>query len=104
MVLTRHQLSKDAELLVLRHEIAVLRRQVGRIRYQPGDRLWLAALSRLVPRRRRDEVFAVTPATLLVWHRRLVACKWDYTSPRRPGPASTVSAVPQVVIRLAHGN
>jgi hypothetical protein len=42
MVLTRHQLSKDAELLVLRHEIAVLRRQIGRVRYQPGDRLWLA--------------------------------------------------------------
>ena len=51
-VLTRHQVSKDAELLALRHENAVLRRQVGRIRYQPGDRLWLAALSRLVPRRR----------------------------------------------------
>jgi putative transposase len=51
-VLSRAQASKDAELLVLRHENAVLRRQVGRVRYQPGDRLWLAALSRLVPRRR----------------------------------------------------
>jgi len=48
-VLARHEASKDAELLVLRHENAVLRRQVGRVRYQPGDRLWLAALSRLVP-------------------------------------------------------
>ena len=70
-VLTRHQVSRDAELLVLRHENTVLRRQVGRVRYEPGDRLWLAALSRLVPRRRWAEVFAVTPATLLVWHRRL---------------------------------
>jgi hypothetical protein len=60
MVLTRHQVSKDAELLVLRHENTVLRRQISRVRYQPGDRLWLAALSRLVPRRRWGEVFAVT--------------------------------------------
>jgi putative transposase len=50
-VLTRHQVSKDAGLRVLRHENAVLRRQVGRVRYQPGDRLWLGALSRLIPRR-----------------------------------------------------
>ena len=67
MVLARHQVSKDAELLVLRHENAVLRRQIGRVRYEPGDRLWLAALSRLVPRRRWGEVFMVTPATLLAW-------------------------------------
>jgi hypothetical protein len=80
-VLTRHEASKDAELLVVRHETAVLRRQIGRVRYEPGDRLWLAALSRLVPRRRCDEVFAVTPATLLAWHRRLASRKWDYTRP-----------------------
>jgi putative transposase len=51
-VLTGHEVSKDAELLVLRHENAVLRRYIGRVHYQPGDRLSLAALSRLVPRRR----------------------------------------------------
>jgi putative transposase len=51
----------------------VLRRQIGRVRYQPADRLWLAALSWLIPRRRWGEVFAVTPPTLLAWHRRLVA-------------------------------
>jgi hypothetical protein len=61
MLLARRQPSTEAELLVLRQENAVLRRQAGRIRYQPGDRLWLAALSRLIPRRRWGEVFAVTP-------------------------------------------
>ena len=54
MVLARREVSKDAELL--RHENAVLRRQVGRVRYQPGDRLWLAALSRLIPRRQWTQV------------------------------------------------
>jgi putative transposase len=87
--------------LVLRHENAVLRRQVGRVRYEPGDRLWLAALSRLVPRRRWDEVFAVTPATLLAWHRRLVARKWDYASRWRPGRPSTAAAIRKLVIRIA---
>jgi putative transposase len=71
---------KDAELLVLRHQNAVLRRQISRVRYQPADRLWLAALSRLIPRQRWAEVFAVTPATVLTWHRRLVTRKWDFTS------------------------
>jgi transposase len=96
--------SKDAELLALRHENAVLRRQVGRVRYQPGDRLWLAALSRLVPRRRWGEVFPVTPATLLAWHRRLVARKWDYSSRRRPGRPPTAAAVRKLVIRIAEEN
>jgi transposase len=103
-VLTGDETSKDVELLVLRHENAVLRRQVGRVRYEPGDRLWLAALSRLVPRRRWGEVFAVTPATLLAWHRRLVARKWDYASRRRPGRPSTAAAIRKLVIRIATEN
>jgi putative transposase len=49
MLLARRQASREAELLVLRHENAVLRRQISRVRYQPGDRLWLAELSRLIP-------------------------------------------------------
>jgi putative transposase len=101
MVLARREVSKDAELLVLRHENAVLRRQISRVRYQPGDRLWLAALSRLIPRRRWGELFAVTPATLLAWHRRLVTRKWDYKSRRRPGRPSTEAAIRKLVIRMA---
>jgi putative transposase len=104
MVLARGEASKDAELLVLRHENAVLRRQISRIRYQPGDRLWLSALSGLIPRRWWGEVFAVTPATLLAWHRRLVAGKWDYASRRRPGRPSTAAAIRKLVIRMAKDN
>ena len=104
IVLTRRQKSKDSELLVLRHENAVLRRQISRVRYQPGDRLWLAALSALIPRRRWDEVFAVTPATLLAWRRRLVTRKWDYTSRRRPGRPSTAAAARRLVIQMATDN
>jgi transposase InsO family protein len=103
-VLSRGQASKDAELLVLRHENAVLRRQIGWVRYQPADRLWLAALSRLVPRHRWGEVFPVTPATLLAWHRRLVARKWDYTSRRAPGRPSTAAAIRKLVIGIATEN
>jgi putative transposase len=104
VALVRGEVSRDAELLVLRHENAVLRRQAGRVRYQPGDRPWLAALSRLIPRRRWSEVFAVTPATLLAWHRRLVARKWDYTSRQRPGRPSTAAAIRTLVIRMATDN
>jgi hypothetical protein len=67
-VLVRREVSKDVELLVLRHESAVLRRQVKRVRYQPDDRIWLSALARLLPRRRWAQVFGVTPETLLRWH------------------------------------
>ena len=104
MVLARQDASKDAELLVLRHQNAVLRRQISRVRYQPAGRLWLAALSRLIPRQRWAEVFAVTPATLLAWHRRLVTRKRDYTNRRRPGRPSTAAAIRKLVIRMATDN
>jgi transposase len=104
-VLVRSDLSKDAELLVLRHENQVLRRQLrGRLRWDHADRLWLAALSRLVSRRRWPKVFPVTPATLLRWHRDLVARKWDYTSRRRPGRPPTGTAVKALIIRMAREN
>src|ERR1017187_9804372 len=104
MVLARREASKDAELLVLRHENAILRRQISRVRYQQADRLWLAALSRLIPRHRWGEVFAVTPGTLLAWHRRLVTRRWDYTSRRRPGRPSPAAAIRKLVIRIATDN
>ena len=63
------------EIAVLRHQLAVLRRQVSRPRYTPTDRMPLAALAKLLPRKRRA-VFLVTPATLLRWHRELIARRW----------------------------
>ena len=104
-VLVRSDLSKDAELLVLRHENQVLRRQLtGRLRWHHVDRLWLAALSRLVSRRRWSEVFPVTPATILRWHRDLIARKWDYASRRLPGRPSTGTSVKTLIIQMAREN
>ncbi|MFE4956097.1 integrase [Streptomyces sp. NPDC056653] len=83
-VLLRRDTAKDAELLVLRHENAVLRRQLsGPVRYEPADRFWLAVLSSLIPRCRWSGVFPVTPGTLLAWHRGLIVGKWDYSDRRR---------------------
>ena len=90
--------------MVLRHENAVLRLQVSRVRYQPTDRLWLAALSRLIPWHYWGEVFAVTPATLLGWHRPLVTRKWNYTNRRRRGGPATAAAIRKLVIRMATDN
>ena len=104
MVLVRRDLDKDAELLILRHENAVLRRQIARVRYTPADRAWLAALSRLLPRCRWAEVFPVTPATILAWHRRLASRRWDYTARRRPGRPPTAPAIKKLVIRMATEN
>ena len=81
--------AKDAELLVLRHENAVLRRRAGRVRYEPGDRVWLAAVARLLPCRRWTGIFPVTPATLLAWHRKLAGNKYDTRKRRKPGRPPT---------------
>jgi putative transposase len=95
---------KNAELLVLRHENAVLRRNAGRVRYDPADRAWFAVLTRFIPRRRWAEAFPVTPATLLAWHRRLAARKYDTSKRRKPGRPATVRSIAQLTIRLAQEN
>src|SRR5258708_884608 len=96
--------AKDAELLVLRHENVVLRRNAGQVRYEPADRAWFAALAQSIPRRRWAGVFPVTPATLLAWHRRLIARKYDTSTRRRPGRPKVVRSIARVAIRLAREN
>jgi len=96
--------AKDVELLVLRHENAVLRRHVGRVRYELADRVWFAALARLLPRRRWAEIFPVMPATLLAWHRKLAGSKYDTSKRRKPGRPPTVPGTGRLVVRLAREN
>ena len=76
-LLVRGDAAKDLEILVLRHQLTVLRRQVPHPRLEPADRALLTAVSRVLPRTRWS-CFFVTPATLLRWHRRLVAGAWTY--------------------------
>ena len=100
----RDDRAKDAELLVLRHENAVLRRHAGRVRCEPGGRVWFAAVARLLPRRHRTGIFPVTPATLLAWHRKLAGRKYDTSKRRKPGRPPTVPGIARLVVRLAREN
>jgi hypothetical protein len=102
VLIGRRDRAKELEILVLRHELSVLRRQAGQPRFEPHDRLLLAALSRMLPRRSWN-AFLVRPETLLRWHRRLVARRWTY--PHRPPGGPPISrGVRELILRLAREN
>ncbi|MFI5634021.1 hypothetical protein ACIA8E_32550 [Streptomyces sp. NPDC051664] len=103
-VLLRRETAKDAELLVLRHENAILRRHVkGGVRHEPAGRFWLAALSSY--RVAAGPPPSQPPGTLLAWYRKLIVRKWDYSArSSRTGRPPTAVALKSLVLRLADEN
>src|SRR6185437_2589089 len=100
-LLARSSASKDAELLVLRQDVAVLRRQNPKPKLDWADRAVMAALIRLLPARLRAHRL-VTPGTILRWHRRLVTRKWTY--PNRTGRPPASAEIAALIERLATEN
>ena len=94
--------AKEIEILVLRHQLAVLRRRTPRPRITWTDRALIAALARLLPVRRRIGML-VAPATILRWHHQLVARRWT-TQPIRPGRPAVPAGLRALVLRLATEN
>src|ERR671931_1826160 len=98
----RSERAKEVEILVLRHELQVLRRQVARPRLRSADRVLLAALSQLLPQAQRRS-FLVQPATLLRWHRALVRRRWTHEG-RRRGRPPLLAQTRRLILRLAAEN
>jgi hypothetical protein len=98
----RHDRAKELEILVLRHELSILRRQAAQPRFEAHDRVLLAAFSRMLPLRSWN-AFLVRPETLLRWHRRLVARRWTYPH-RRPGRPPISTEVRELILCLAREN
>jgi putative transposase len=101
-LLARGDAAKDLEILVLRHQLAVLRGHTLRPKLEPADRALLAAISRILPRARWS-CFLVTPQTLLRWHRRLVARAWTYPH-HQTGRPPLDQQVQQLIVHLAREN
>jgi putative transposase len=101
-LLLRPDVSKEAEILVLRHQLAVLRRQVARPRPSWADRALISALARLLPKPRRTGLL-ITPGTLLRWHADLVKRRWTYKR-KTPGRPPTKPTTHALVLRLAAEN
>jgi putative transposase len=99
----RSEREKEIEILLLRHQLTVLERQVARPQLRQADRALLAAFSRVLPRKAWKTSLFVTPGTLLRWHRELVARRWTYPH-RRPGRPATAAEVRELVVRLAREN
>ena len=99
----RSEQEKEIEILLLRHQLRVLERQVARPQLTQADRALLAAFSRVLPRQAWRGSFLVTPATVLRWHRDLVARRWTYPH-RGPGRPATPTEMRELVVRLAREN
>src|SRR5438128_9343892 len=99
----RSEREKEIEILLLRHQLRVLERQVAPPQLTQADRALLAAFSRVLPRRAWKRSFVVTPATVLRWHRELVARSWTFPH-RRSGRPATAVEIRGLVVRLAREN
>ena len=103
LLVVRSERSKELEILVLRHQLTVLRRQVERPAVNDDDRTLLGAIASALPRRLRDS-WIVTPETLLRWHRQRIAKHWTQPPARRIGRPPTSAELRRLIVRLANEN
>ncbi|MGH3082744.1 MAG: integrase core domain-containing protein [Gaiellaceae bacterium] len=103
MLRRRSEREKEIEILLLRHQLQVLERQIARPQLTQTDRALLAAFSRVLPRQAWKRSLFVTPATVVRWHRQLVARRWTHPH-LRPGRPATAGEIRELVVRLAREN